>query len=277
MSRSRGAVRQALFYVTATAVAFFILLPFFWMVSTSLKQKGALMAIPIQWIPSEISFEGYKKLFAVIPFGRAAVNSILVSSTATLVTVASATLAAYAFSKLEFRGRDRLFYAYLATMMVPGQVTTIPVFVVLRYLGLLDTYAGVVIPTSLFNAFGIFMLRQYMSTIPNDFTEAAVIDGASHFTVFTRIVLPLSKPILATYGVITFMGAWNDYFWPLVVISDRNKMTLPVALSHLSGQYSSDYNTLMAGSLISILPIILVYLFAQKYFEAGLQVGGLKQ
>lgn len=277
MSRSRSAVRQALFYVTATAVAFFILLPFFWMVSTSLKQKGALMAIPIQWIPSEISFEGYKKLFAVIPFGRAAVNSILVSSTATLVTVASATLAAYAFSKLEFRGRDRLFYAYLATMMVPGQVTTIPVFVVLRYLGLLDTYAGVVIPTSLFNAFGIFMLRQYMSTIPNDFTEAAVIDGASHFTVFTRIVLPLSKPILATYGVITFMGAWNDYFWPLVVISDRNKMTLPVALSHLSGQYSSDYNTLMAGSLISILPIILVYLFAQKYFEAGLQVGGLKQ
>lgn len=277
MSRSRSAVRQALFYVTATAVAFFILLPFFWMVSTSLKQKGALMAIPIQWIPSEISFEGYKKLFSVIPFGRAAVNSILVSSTATLVTVASATLAAYAFSKLEFRGRDRLFYAYLATMMVPGQVTTIPVFVVLRYLGLLDTYAGVVIPTSLFNAFGIFMLRQYMSTIPNDFTEAAVIDGASHFTVFTRIVLPLSKPILATYGVITFMGAWNDYFWPLVVISDRNKMTLPVALSHLSGQYSTDYNTLMAGSLISILPIILVYLFAQKYFEAGLQVGGLKQ
>lgn len=277
MSRSRSAVRQALFYVMATAVAFLILLPFFWMVSTSLKQKGALMAIPIQWIPSEISFEGYRKLFAVIPFGRAVMNSILVSSTATLVTVASAGMAAYAFSKLKFRGRDRLFYAYLATMMVPGQVTTIPVFIVLRYLGLLDTYAGVVIPTSLFNAFGIFMLRQYMSTIPNDFTEAAVIDGASHFTVFTRIILPLSKPIIATYGVITFMGAWNDYFWPLVVISDRGKMTLPVALSHLSGQYSSDYNTLMAGSLISILPIILVYLFAQKYFEAGLQVGGLKQ
>lgn len=277
MSRSRSAVRQGLFYVTATTVAFFILLPFFWMVSTSLKQKGALMAIPIQWIPSEISFEGYRKLFAVIPFGRSAMNSILVSSTATLVTVASATLAAYAFSKLEFRGRDRLFYAYLATMMVPSQVTTIPVFIVLRYLGLLDTYAGVVVPTSLFNAFGIFMLRQYMSTIPNEFTEAALIDGASHFAVFTRIVLPLSKPIIATYGVITFMGAWNDYFWPLVVLSDRNKMTLPVALSHLSGQYSSDYNTLMAGSLISILPIILVYLFAQKYFEAGLQVGGLKQ
>jgi multiple sugar transport system permease protein len=142
-------------------------------------------------------------------------------------------------------------------------------------MGLLNTYTGLILP-SIFNAFGIFMLRQYMNSISNEFIEAAILDGANYYTIFYQIMIPLCMPVIATLGVITFMGAWNDYFWPLIVLSDINKMTLPVALSQLNGQYSTEYNTLMAGSLISMAPILIVYAFAQKYFEAGLQLGGVK-
>lgn len=275
MSHSKRSGNVIIFYVITTVLALFILLPFFWMVSTSLKSRGALMALPIEWIPKEISFEGYKKLFDVFPFGRTVLNSIFVSIVTTIVSLTSALMAAYAFSKLDFKGKNTLFSLYLATMMIPSQVTTIPIFIVLKYMGLLNTYTGLILP-SIFNAFGIFMLRQYMNSISNEFIEAAILDGANYYTIFYQIMIPLCMPVIATLGVITFMGAWNDYFWPLIVLSDRNKMTLPVALSQLNGQYSTEYNTLMAGSLISMVPILIVYAFAQKYFEAGLQLGGVK-
>jgi multiple sugar transport system permease protein len=275
MSHSKRSGNVIIFYVITTVLALFILLPFFWMVSTSLKSRGALMALPIEWIPKEISFEGYKKLFDVFPFGRTVLNSIFVSIVTTIVSLTSALMAAYAFSKLDFKGKNTLFSLYLATMMIPSQVTTIPIFIVLKYMGLLNTYTGLILP-SIFNAFGIFMLRQYMNSISNEFIEAAILDGANYYTIFYQIMIPLCMPVIATLGVITFMGAWNDYFWPLIVLSDINKMTLPVALSQLNGQYSTEYNTLMAGSLISMAPILIVYAFAQKYFEAGLQLGGVK-
>lgn len=275
MSHSKRSSNVIIFYVITTVLALFILLPFFWMVSTSLKSRGALMALPIEWIPKKISFEGYTKLFDVFPFGRTVLNSIFVSIVTTIVSLTSALMAAYAFSKLDFKGKNTLFSLYLATMMIPSQVTTIPIFIVLKYMGLLNTYTGLILP-SIFNAFGIFMLRQYMNSISNEFIEAAILDGANYYTIFYQIMIPLCMPVIATLGVITFMGAWNDYFWPLIVLSDRNKMTLPVALSQLNGQYSTEYNTLMAGSLISMVPILIVYAFAQKYFEAGLQLGGVK-
>jgi multiple sugar transport system permease protein len=184
-------------------------------------------------------------------------------------------MAAYVFSKIEFKGRNVLFFFFLATMMIPGQVTMIPNYLVLRNLGLLNTYVGVMLP-SFFNAFGTFLLRQNMLTIPKSFSEAAIIDGASHFKIFSKIILPLSRPAIATLSIITFMGGWNSYLWPLIVLTDKNKMTLPIGLSLLNGQYSGEYNLLMAGSLISIIPILIVYIFAQKYFMEGLNVGGLK-
>jgi len=267
--------RRTVYYLVMLAFSFFILLPFFWMVSTSLKEAKALTVLPIQWFPEKISFDGFVKIFDVFPFGRAIFNSIFISTLITFVTVMSACMAAYVFSKIKFRGREVLFGIYIATMMIPANITMIPNYLTLKHLSLLNSYVGIMLP-SLFNAFGTFMIRQYMRTIPDDFVEAAVLDGASHFRIFFRMILPLSKPAVATLTVITFMGAWNDYLWPLIVLTDKNKMTLPVGLSLLNGLHQSDYNMLMAGALISMIPILLIYTFAQRYFEQGLSVGGIK-
>lgn len=263
------------FYIFATALALFSLIPFAWMISTSLKGKGALMVVPIQWIPEQISFEGFVKVFTLFPFTQAIMNSVFVSVASTLLTLVSSLMAAYIFAKFEFKGREAVFALFLATMMVPQQVTIIPVFLVLKELHLLNTFTGLLMPT-IFNAFAVFMLRQFIKTIHNDFLDAAFMDGASQLSVFRRIIVPLSMPIIATLGIITFMNAWNDYFWPLVILTDKAKMTLPLALNSLNGQYASEYNTLMAGSLISMAPIIILYLFAQKFFKSGLQLGGIK-
>lgn len=274
----RNAARTAglaLHYAIAGAISFVVLLPFFWMVSTSLKDRGALLALPIQWIPERPSFDSYRKVFGLFPFARAFLNSAIVTASTVAIALASSSAAAFAFAKLRLRGKEALFSLFLATMMVPQQVTTIPLFLVLKSIGLLDSHAGVILP-AIFNAFAIFMLRQHMAGIPDDFIDAARIDGASWFRVYRVVVLPLASASLATLAVITFMGAWNDYFWPLVVLSDRNKMTLTLALSQLNGQYASWYNVLMAGSLLSMLPILAVYVAAQKWFKGGLQVGGLK-
>jgi multiple sugar transport system permease protein len=268
-------VSAIFFYTCASAVAILISIPFFWMVSTSLKERGALLAVPVQWIPEHISLAAYAKLFTLFPFGRAVFNSAFLSVSITVITLLSAAMAAFAFSKIEFKSREGIFRAYLLTLMIPGQVTLIPMFIVMNRLGLVNTYQGLILPC-IFNSFAIFMLRQQMLTIPNDYLDAAVMDGASNWYLFIRIVLPLSSSILATLGVLTFMGTWNDYFWPLIMISDKNKMTLPLALSQLNGQYTSEYNVIMAGSLLSMLPIIALYLAAQKYFKTGLQLGGLK-
>lgn len=267
--------RRTVYYLVMLAFSFFVLLPFFWMVSTSLKEAKALTVLPIQWFPEKISFDGFVKIFDVFPFGRAIFNSIFISVLITFVTVMSACMAAYVFSKIKFRGREVLFGIYIATMMIPATITMIPNYLTLKHLSLLNSYVGIMLP-SLFNAFGTFMIRQYMRTIPDDFVEAAVLDGASHFRIFFRMILPLSKPAVATLTVITFMGAWNDYLWPLIVLTDKNKMTIPVGLSLLNGQHQSDYNMLMAGALISMIPILLIYTFAQRYFEQGLSVGGIK-
>jgi multiple sugar transport system permease protein len=255
--------------------SFFTLLPFFWMVSTSLKKTKALTVLPIQWFPDEISFDGFVKIFDIFPFDKAIFNSIFISVLITFVTVMSASMAAYVFSKINFKGREALFGIYIATMMIPANITMIPNYLTLKHLSLLNSYVGIMLP-SLFNAFGTFMIRQYMRTIPDDFVEAAVLDGASQLRIFFKMILPLSKPAIATLTVITFMGAWNDYLWPLIVLTDKNKMTLPVGLSLLNGQHQSDYNMLMAGALISMIPILLIYTFAQRYFEQGLSVGGIK-
>ena len=271
----KSIISKLLFYTIATAIAFFNLLPFFWMVSTSLKPRQALLVLPIQWLPKSPSFEAYTRLFQLFPFARAIFNSVFISVTTTLIVVASSAMAAYVFAKIPFKGRETLFTLFLMTMMIPGQVTMIPNFLVLRYLGLLNSYLGVLVPT-IFNAFAIFMLRQNMRVIPDAYLEAAIIDGASHPSIFLKIILPLSKPILSALAVITFMGVWNDYLWPLIVLTDRAKMTLPVGLGLLNTQYGNQYNLLMAGGLISMLPILVLYFLAQKQFEQGLNIGGIK-
>ena len=200
---------------------------------------------------------------------------MFVASATTAIVVLSSSMAAYVFAKIPFRGRDTLFTLFLMTMMIPGQVTMIPNFLVLRYLGLLNSFLGILAP-SVFNAFAVFLLRQNMRGIPDALSEAALIDGAGYAAIYVRIIVPLSKPVLSALSVITFMGAWNDYLWPLIVLTDRAKMTLPVGLSLLNTQYGNQYNLLMAGGLISMLPILILYFFAQKHFEQGLSIGGIK-
>lgn len=263
------------FYVVAILLAVIALIPFLWMVSTSFKSRGALMSIPIQWIPENPTWDAYIKVFSKFPFAKTIGNSLFISVSYTLITLLSSAMAAFAFAKLRFPGNQLLLGGYLATMMIPTQVTMIPLFVVMNRMGLSDTYASVIMP-SIFRPFAVFMLVQQMRTIPNDFLDAARIDGANVFQVFMRVALPLCIPSLATLFITTFMESWNDYLWPLLMLSDKNKMTLPIALSTLNGQYATEYNVLMAGSLISMIPIIIIYVIAQKQFKYGMMAGGIK-
>lgn len=263
------------YYVVSIVLAVIALIPFLWMISTSLKSRGALMSISIEWIPAEPTLDGYAKVFSRFPFLRTIGNSLLISVAYTLITLISASMAAFAFAKLRFRGSGAILSVYIATMMIPTQVTMIPLFVVMNRLGLIDSYASVILP-SMFKPFAVFLLVQQMKTIPNDYIDAARIDGAGLFQTYRKVALPLCIPTLATLAVTTFMESWNDYLWPLLMLTDRNKMTLPIALSTLNGQYSTEYNVLMAGSLISMIPIIIIYIAAQKQFKSGLMAGGIK-
>ena len=265
----------AAYYIAGALIAVLAAIPFLWMITTSLKARGALMSIPIEWIPKEPTLAAYVKVFSKFPFFRTIGNSLFISVTYTVMTLISASMAAFAFAKLEFPRADMLLKIFLATMMIPTQVTMIPLFVVMNKMQLINTYSSVILP-SIFRPFAIFLLVQQMRTIPNDYLDAARIDGASTFRVYFRVALPLCRPTLATLSITTFMEAWNDYLWPLLMLTDKAKMTLPIALSTLNGQYSTEYNVLMAGSLISMVPIILVYIFAQKYFENGMMAGGIK-
>ncbi len=263
------------YYVVSAAIAVVSMIPFLWMISTSLKTQGAVMTVPIQWIPEEPTLQAYVDVFTTFSFARTVANSLFIAVTYTGVTLLSSSMAAFAFTKIHFRGSDLLLKVYLATMMIPTQVTMIPLFVVMNRLGLINSYSSVIMP-SLFRPFAVFMLVQQMRTIPQDFLDAARIDGANTFQVFRKVALPMCKPTLATLMVTTFMESWNDYLWPLLMLTDRSKMTLPIALATLTGQYNPQYALLMAGSLISMIPIIIIYILAQRSFQYGMMAGGIK-
>ncbi len=263
------------FYTVACLIAFVVMIPFFWMVSTSLKSKGALMALPIEWIPAEPTFDAYEKVFSRFPFLRAILNSLFITVSFTILTVLSSSMAAFAFTKIRFPGAGAVLNIYLASMMIPTQVTLIPLFVIMNQLGLINTYPSVILP-AVFRVFSIFMLIQQMRSIPDDFIEAARIDGASMFRIFRTVVLPLCGSSIATLTITSFMESWNDYLWPLLMLTDKNKMTLTLALNSLNGQYGTEYNVLMAGSLISMIPIVIVYICAQKHVKQDIMAGGVK-
>jgi multiple sugar transport system permease protein len=271
----RKRLSKTAYYLIATILALIAMVPFFWMISTSFKSRGTLMNLPIEWIPSEPTLDAYRRVFTQFPFGRAIFNSLFIAVSYTLITLVSSSMAAFAFAKLKFPFADGLFKLYLASMMIPTQVTLIPLFVIMRRVHLINTYGSVIFP-ALFRAFAVFLLVQTIRSIPDDYLEAARLDGAGLFRTYWQVVMPLCAPTLATLCITTFMDSWNDFLWPLVMLSDRDLMTLPLALSTLNGQYGTEYNVLMAGSLLSMLPIILVFIFAQKQFKSGLMAGGVK-
>ncbi|OGS18818.1 MAG: sugar ABC transporter permease [Elusimicrobia bacterium RIFOXYA2_FULL_40_6] len=262
-------------YLFLCIIGLFMIIPFVWMLSTSLKEPGNIFVFPPQWIPNPIVFQNYVNAWNAAPFGRFFINSIFISGSLTIGSLLTGTMAGYAFARLEFPGRDKVFMIFLGTMMIPGQVTMIPVFIILKYIGWIDSYKALIVP-GIFGAGGAFFFRQFFMAIPKELEEAAIIDGCSNFKVYWRIILPLSKPALATLGTFTFLGAWNDFMWPLIVLNSPEKMTLPVGLAYFTGQYTTDWPLLMAGSMIILLPVIIVYVFNQRFFVKGIVMSGMK-
>ncbi len=268
-------VGRGVVYVLLIAGGLFMVFPFVWMLSTAFSSDRALLVPPPQLIPSPIELGNFGRIAEAFPLARFLGNSILVAVVATSVSVLTSAMAAYAFARLRFRGRDALFLVYLATLMIPLQVTIVPLFVEMRFLGQIDSYGGLILP-SIASAFGTFLIRQAFLALPRDLEEAAFIDGAGHWTVFRRICVPLCLPALATFGVFAFMASWNSFLWPLVIVNSQELMTLPVGLSQLQGRYATAWNLLMAGSTVAVVPILLVFLFAQRYVVRGVAMTGLK-
>lgn len=254
------------------AIAMFF--PFFWTIITSIS-PGAGLGVAPSLVPENPSLEAYTRLFDERPFARVVLNSLLLAGITTVVQLFTSATAAYAFSRLPFRGQTAVFAVYLATMMIPLQVLIVPLFVELKAFGLLNTYLGALLPTFA-SAFGIFLLRQAINQVPRELDEAATIDGAGHFRIFTSIVLPNIRPALATLVVFAFMGSWNSFLWPLVVLRSPELQTLPVALAGLQGQYTTEWDIVMAGSVVSVLPMLALYIFAQKYVIQGVASSGIK-
>ena len=261
-------------YVCVTVGAGVMLFPFLWTVITSITPNGTLAGGP-SLVVKNPTLDAYRTLVASIPIWRIVANSFGVALAATALQMITGSMAAYAFGRLEFRGKNVIFGLYLATLMIPLQVLVVPLFIEMTRLHLQDTYFALLAP-SIAAAFGIFLLKQAVEGIPRELDEAATIDGAGHLRIFGWIVLPLIRPALATLAVFAFMSSWNSFLWPLVAIRSPELMTLPLGLSTLQGQFTTEWNVVMAGSVVSILPIAVVYLFAQRYIIAGMAHTGLK-
>lgn len=273
----RGFWRYVATYGVMLLLIAVMILPFAWMLSTSLKSQEYILQATPQLIPNPLTTESYTLLAERIDLSRTFFNSLLVAVISTVGQIIVAAMAAYAFARMQWRGRDVVFTLYLATMMIPSVVLVIPQFILVRSLGWVNSYAALIVP-ALFSAFGTFLLRQSFKGLPKDFEEAAVVDGANHLTIFWRIILPLSQPALATLAVFSFMGSWNAYLWPLFAARKAEVMTLPIALATLQAgpRALTEWNIVMAGAVIMVLPILLVYLLAQRWFVQGIVSSGLK-
>jgi multiple sugar transport system permease protein len=251
-----------------------MLLPFAWMLSTSLKLPPDIFTYPPVWIPSPIAWQNYVKTVTVMPFGRFYLNSLIVTTGVTLLQLLTSSLAAFAFARLRFPGRNALFLLYLATLMIPFQVTMIPNFILVRALGWYDTYQALILPPA-FSAFSTFLLRQYLLGIPRELDEAARIDGATSLRIWWQVIMPLTGPVIAALATFVSLNSWNDFLWPLIITNSPAMRTLPVGLSSFQGQYKTDWNLLMAGSVIAMLPVLLVYIIGQRWFIKGITLSGL--
>ncbi len=270
-----GPLVRFVLYLLLTLLALVMIVPFLWMIATSLKAPGSVLTIPPEVIPRNPTFESYSRVTEVVPLGRMFLNSVIVTTVCVAAQLITGSLAAYAFARMRWRGRDAVFLLYLATLMIPSQVTITPLFILMRQLDWINTYQGLILPGTV-SAFGTFLLRQAMLKVPREYEEAAFLDGANHFQVYLGIVLPMIRPALATLAVLATMATWNDFLWPLFATNDEELMTLPVGLAMLQGEHTTDWNLVMAGAVISVVPIVLVFLAAQRTFINGMLQSGLK-
>jgi multiple sugar transport system permease protein len=268
--------RAALAYIALVTGAALTLLPLVWMVSASLMPAGEATAAGHRLLPRVVTLDHYRDLFRRLHLARHLMNSALLAAAVTLVSVLLNSLAGYALAKLRFKGRDRLFRLLLAALVIPGQVTMLPLFLMLKSMGCINSYWGVIIP-GMASIFGIFLIRQYALSIPDSLLDAARIDGAGEFRIYRSLILPACKPILVTLAIFTFMGTWNDFLWPLVVLTDSDMYTLPVALANLLGEHVQDTELMMAGSVLTVLPVIVVFVALQRYYIEGIMGGSVKE
>lgn len=252
------------------------LLPLIWMLSASLMPAGEANVYPPRLFPSRITLEHYHALFTRLDLARYLLNSTLLATAVTLISLLLNSMAGYAFAKLRFPGRNRLFKVLLAALVIPAQVSMLPLFLLLKQMGFVNTYWGVIIP-GMASIFGIFLIRQYALSISDSLLDAARIDGAGEFRIYWSLVLPLCKPILVTLAIFTFMGTWNDFMWPLIVLTDNDMYTLPVALANLLGEHVQDTEMMMAGAVLTVLPVMLVFMLLQKSYIKGIMIGGVKE
>mgnify|MGYP000471636444 CR=1 FL=1 len=264
-------------YLLMVLIAALIILPLLWMISTSLKPKSQWFTSEVEWIPRTLTLDNYQRLFSnpSTPIGNWFFNSVFIGAATTLLVLIVDSLAAYAYARMDFPGRKLLFGMMLLTLFLPGMMFLVPNFLTIANLNLLNNFGGVILP-ALSGVFGVFFLRQFFEGIPKELEEAAAIDGANSFQIFSRIVLPISKPALATLGILTFLGSWNDFLWPLLVLRTPSLQTLPPGLRTLQGAYASDYGLMLAGAVIVALPVLIIYILLQRYIVQSVASTGLK-
>ena len=268
-------VLTVLKYAVLLALTVVALVPFVWMISSSLKTSIDVFSIPMRWIPQEFHFENYLQIWERVPLATYFKNTAVLAVIVTFMQILTSSFAAYAFAKMNFKGRDLLFMCYIGTIAVPWQVYMVPQFIMMRSIGLYDTIWALVVLQS-FTAFGVFLMRQFYMGIPNDLSEAARIDGLSEYGIWARIILPLAKPAIATLCIFTFVNTWNDYMGPMIYLTTDIKKTIQVGLRRFIQAYSADYNLIMAASLCSLIPVAVVFLFLQRYFIEGIATTGMK-
>lgn len=268
-------IKRILLYASLALISLIMIMPFLWMISASLKSELQVFDFPIKWIPEVIRWENYKKIWTEMPFLTYYLNTFKIAGAVTAIQLLTCSLAAYAFSKIVFPGRDKIFLGYLCTMMIPYQVIMIPQFMVIRILGLVDTHMALIL-TAAFNPFGVFLFRQFFLGIPEDLSEAARIDGCSELGIYARVILPLAKPAAASLTIFTFVDRWNDFLGPLIYINSDAMKTLQLGMRNLQTELSSSYALLMAAAVCASIPTIVVYLLAQDFFVEGITATGVK-
>jgi len=249
--------------------------PLLWMVSVSLMSPGEASTFPPPLLPVRPTVANYRELFAHAGMGRYLLNSTVLTITVTVVSVSLNVAAGYAFAKLRFAARDRIFKVLLGALVIPAQVAMVPLFLMLKHLGLVNTYGGVIVP-AMASIFGIFLVRQYALSVPDDLLEAARLDGANELRIFRSVIVPVLRPIVVTLALFTSLGTWNDFMWPLIVLSDSERYTLPVALASLSREHVQDNELMMAGAVLTTLPVLLVFLALQRYYVQGITMGSVR-
>jgi multiple sugar transport system permease protein len=272
---NRVLITKILLYTLLIIGALIALMPMLWMLSASVMPTGEASAYPPRFFPSKVTFSHYGELFTRLNLGRYLFNSAFIALTVTAISLVINSMAGYAFAKLRFRGRDRTFRLLSLGLVLPVQVAMLPLFLLMKNMHLINTYWGVIIP-GMSSIFGIFLIRQYALSIPDDMLDAARIDGASELRIYWEVVVPGILPILATLAIWTFLATWNDFMWPLIVLSDESHYTLPVALANLSGEHVQDTELMMAGSVLTVIPVLAMFLFLQRYYIQGVMAGSVK-